>query len=171
MSPELPRIVETKRTLAGREKIFQCRLLSSCAPDSVVLLFVSDAAVRVHDLALPAGTVTFGYFWRDRPYNVYHWMTPAGATLACYVNLADATTIDADHLRWRDLTVDVLLLPGAAPVVLDEDELPADLDAATRAAVAAARDEVLASAEAIRAEVEGRSHQLWPRAFAGEGRR
>lgn len=171
MAPiELPEIIETKRTLAGRKKTFPCRLLARLPERGVVLLFVSDSAVRVHGLPLPAGTVTFGYFWPDRPYNVYHWMTPDGGTLALYVNLADDTTVEDGRLSWRDLTVDILMPPGRAPLVLDEDELPVDLDPETRARITRARDQVLAGAEALRAEVEASSHRLWPRAFATERR-
>jgi hypothetical protein len=169
----LPEIVETKETLSGARKTFACRRLALLPDGGMVLLFISDSAVRVHGLALPAGTVTFGYFWPDRPYNVYHWMTAAGTTVSLYVNLADDTRFEDDHhLSWRDLTVDILLLPGAAPAVLDEDELPPTLPPATRAHIEAARDQVLASVPALTTEIEAASTGLWPRAFgAGAERR
>src|SRR5947207_11380362 len=69
----LPPILEIKRTLAGGEKHFECARLHLDGPH-VVLLFVATAPMQVHGVALPAGTVTFGHFWRDRAYNVYHWL-------------------------------------------------------------------------------------------------
>ena len=47
--------------------------------------------------------------------------------------------IDDGRLEWRDLTVDVLATPAGRLEVLDEDELPADLDAATRARIEAGK--------------------------------
>jgi hypothetical protein len=73
--------------------------------------------------AAAAGTVSFGHFWTDRPYNVYHWMDgTTGATIGYYVNLADSTRVDGDLLEWRDLAVDILIRPDGNVTVLDEDE-------------------------------------------------
>src|SRR5262249_50676652 len=71
----LPEIVEVKRYLDGSEKRFHCRLIER-DDRSAVLLYRSDRPYEVHGLALPAGTVTFGYYWVDRPHNVYHWQRP-----------------------------------------------------------------------------------------------
>ncbi len=160
----LAEITETKTTLLGVEKIYRCRLITRAAGAAVVI-FVSDAAIRVANLTLPAGTVTFGYFWEDRPYNVYHWMAPGGATLGHYFNLADRTQIADGTLTWRDLAIDVLVRPGAPPAVLDEDEVPADLDAATQATIAAARSTIIRDADKIIGALESSSRTLWPRVF------
>jgi predicted RNA-binding protein associated with RNAse of E/G family len=159
----LPEITEVKETLAGTSKTFHCHVIDR-QPGALVVLFVSKAPVRVHDIELPAGTVTFGYFWMDRGFNVYHWMSPAGATLAFYVNLAEGTRIE-ETLHWRDLTVDILIPRSGEAVVLDEDEIPLALDSATRARIDRTRDDVLARAPALRVELEAHSDRLWPRVF------
>jgi hypothetical protein len=164
----LPTILEIKRTLGGLRKEFQCRLVER-QPGRAVVLFVSSARYQVGDLALPPGTVTLGHFWQGRAYNVYHWLTPSGATLAHYFNLAAETAIEDATIRWLDLALDVLVLPAAPARVLDEDELPADLEPATRQRVEAARREVLEQHPAVIADLEGRASQLWPRLF-GVGR-
>jgi predicted RNA-binding protein associated with RNAse of E/G family len=166
----LPAITEVKVTLAGARKTFSCQVVDRSAT-ALVVLFVSKAPVKVHDLELPAGTVTFGYFWVDRSFNVYHWMSPAGATLAFYVNLAEGTTLAGETLFWRDLTLDVLIRPGAAALVLDEDELPPDLDADTWARIDRARAEVLSRAQTLPGELEAASDAYWPRVFGLERRR
>jgi len=56
--------------------------------------------------------------------------------------------------------VDLLITPDGRCCVLDEDELPADLDPALRATIDAARDEVLATYPALLAQVERRSAEL-----------
>ena len=91
-STTLPEILELKRTLDGQEKRFACRLIEGDRHQAVVL-FISPAAMHVHGIELPAGTVTFGHFWTERLYNVYHWLGERGQTIAFYFNLADRTVI------------------------------------------------------------------------------
>ncbi len=162
----LPEIVELKRTLDGREKRYPCRLIEGDRRHAVVL-FVAPAAMQVHGVDLPAGTVTFGHFWTDRPYNVYHWLDPRGATIGFYFNLSDGTVIDVDGARldWRDLTLDVLATPAGRLEVLDEHELPVDLDPGLRARITAATQAILADPRALMSEIEARSRALYPRVF------
>src|SRR3954452_20958724 len=134
MKTDLPRVLELKRTLNGREKRFECGLIAGDAR-SAVLLFVAEHPMHVHGVDLPAGTVTFGHFWTDRLYNVYHWLDPDGQTLGFYFNISDSTVISDGWLEWRDLTLDVLATPSGRLEVLDEHELPPDLDTALRARI------------------------------------
>jgi len=161
--PELPAILEIKRTLAGREKRFDCRLLAR-ADDGrhVAVLWVSPEPMHVHGVDLPAGTVSVGHFWSDRYYNVYHWLEPAGKTLGYYFNICDETRIGAEVIEWRDLIVDVLALPGGRLDVLDEHELPAELPADVAAHIAAGKAAILSSPSAVLAEIEAASRAIWP---------
>jgi len=119
----------------------------------------------VHGIDLPAGTITFGHFWTDRLYNVYHWLGERGQTIAFYFNLADRTVIEGGRLEWRDLTLDVLATPAGRLEVLDEDELPADLDPTTRARIEEAKGAILGDPRRLMAEIEARSRALYPRVF------
>jgi Protein of unknown function (DUF402) len=161
---DLPEITEIKRTLAGVEKTFHCRLIAR-RPGEAVVLFVSHAPVRIHEVALPAGTITFGYFWEKRDYNVYHWMAPHGSTIAFYINLADQTHIESETLVWRDLALDILVPPAAEAIVLDEHELPTVLDPRTRRRIQASKEELLADAPDLRIEIEAASDRHWPTVF------
>lgn len=166
----LPPILEIKRTLDGREKRFACHLLDIDVDgdgdhERAVVLFVAETAMHVHGVDLPPGTVTFGYFWSDRPYNAYHWMNPRGETIGIYFNLSDDTRIDDHVIEWRDLTLDVLTTPGGRVEVLDEDELPADLSASDRRAIDEARAAVLNDTAALLADIEAQSRALRPLAF------
>jgi hypothetical protein len=163
--PAAPEILEIKESLSGRRKEFRCRLLAR-GPGSAVILFVSTIEYRVGDLTLPAGTITFGHFWTDRPYNVYHWLSSDGTKVAFYFNIADRTVLEPEVLRWRDLAVDILVRNGQVEV-LDEDEVPAALDPETRASLETGKREVLARAAALGAELEAAATALWPRAVGG----
>jgi hypothetical protein len=161
---DLERITEIKETLGGARKTFNCKVLARRAGELVVL-FVSTRVYSIVGLTLPVGTVTFGHFWTGRSYNVYHWMEPAGRTIAYYVNLAADTRFEGNELHWRDLVVDILALPGAAPRVLDEEELPSELDPALRTRISGVRDEVLALLPTLQAELASEADALWAQAF------
>src|ERR1700690_727257 len=103
-------ILECKRTLAGVEKRFACRVLAR-GDTHLAVLWIAPVAMPVHGIELPAGTVTFGHFWSDRNYNVYHWVRSDGSTIGYYFNISDRTSWTAERLSWRDLTVDVLATP------------------------------------------------------------
>ncbi len=157
-APELPAILELKRTLDGREKRFDCRLLALTSDrHHAAVLWVAPAAMHVHGVDLPAGTVSVGHFWTDRHYNVYHWLDAAGETLGYYFNICDQTRIDAERIEWRDLTVDVLALPGGRLDVLDEHELPAQLPVDVAAHIAAGKSAILDAPAAVMAEIEAAS--------------
>ena len=101
-------------------------------------------------------TVTIGHFWADRSYNVYHWIAEA-RTVAYYCNIVDDTTIAADHIAYTDLTVDVLVKPSGAVMVLDEDDLPDDLAPKHRLAIAKAMEAIIADPRGLIREIERES--------------
>ena len=163
----LPSVLEIKRTLDGREKRFDCHLLAGGADERrAVVLFVSRAPMHVHGVDLPPGTVTFGYFWTDRPYNAYHWRSPSGETIGVYFNLSDRTRIGDGVLEWRDLTVDILITPAGRVDVLDEDELPAELPADVYRRIDDGKAAILGGTRALLAEIEAESRALAPLAAA-----
>lgn len=152
-------VLEVKRTLSGERQEFVCRLLERREGEAV-LLYVLDRAVRVSDLELPQGTRTVAYYWEDRAYNVYHWIHPQGPTLGYYFNVAASTRIGPERVEWRDLGVDLLLVPGGPPRFLDEGELPQDLDARLWAIIWQAKEELRRSHGRLAARLEGRSRAL-----------
>ena len=160
---ELPSILEIKRTLDGREKRFDCRLLSLASDRRhVAVLWVAPAEMHVHGVGLPAGTVSVGHFWTDRHYNVYHWLDRSGQTLGYYFNICDETRITAATIEWRDLVVDVLAIPGVRLDVLDEHELPADLPPGILDHIAGGKEAILAVPGAVMTEIEELSRAVLP---------
>ena len=156
-------ILEVKRTLTGRVKTFSCSAVE-ITPRRAVIRYQSASLRRIADVDLPAGTVTFAYYWTDRPYNVYHWMFPDGQTLAYYFNLSGPAHIAGDQVVWEDLEVDVLVTPDHRIQVLDEDRLPDTLGADRRAEIAAAQARVLEDQALVVAEIERSSRALGARA-------
>jgi len=151
-----PSILEIKTTLDEKRQEFQCNLLSY-THDEAVLLFEVTRPYQIADLTIPAGSISLGYFWPDHLYNVYHWLNPAGHTLGIYCNLSDQTCLTPTEIHWRDLTVDVLITPDGRCQVLNEEELPDELDTKLYIKIAATRDELIQNHRTLLAEIETRS--------------
>lgn len=133
-----PEVEEIKRKLDGRTMRFACEGLEMKAPRAV-LRYRLPATVDLHGVVLARGTVSYGLFWEDRPYNIYHWVDAHGRALAWYFNAAAETRIGGGAVVWLDLELDVLVTPDGLVRVLDEDQVPADLAPALSGALLRSR--------------------------------
>ena len=114
----------------------------------------------LEDVHLPAGCLSLGYFSEQHHYNAYHWVDDNGASLALYFNICDDTRITPGQVAWRDLTVDVLITPDLRCRVLDEDELPDDINPDLLGLINRTRDALVAAPDALLREYERRSRAL-----------
>ncbi|HEV8469425.1 MAG TPA: DUF402 domain-containing protein [Candidatus Limnocylindria bacterium] len=148
-------ITERKTRLDGTVVEYACDVLVVEPGRRAVVRYVTDRDRHLEgtDLVLRAGTVTIGHFWTDRPYNVYHWLE-RGRTVAYYVSIAADTTIESGAIAYTDLVVDVLVRPSGAIEVLDEEELPPELDPRYRLAIAKALETCVTEAKRLAAEIE-----------------
>ena len=147
-------VLERKIRLDGTTEDFRCEPLALEPGRRAVLRYLLDRDWHVADvLVVPRGAVTVSHYWTDRPYNVYHWLVD-GRTLACYCNVVAATTIAPDLVTYEDLTVDVLIAPDGTATVLDEDELPPDLDPRHRRTIAQALEAIMSSPRRLLREIE-----------------
>lgn len=152
-------IREVKETLDGKTHTFECQYISG-SPTEIAVLFEHSSAGQVEDVLLPPGTLSFGYFWADRKYNAYHWVDPSGSTLGVYFNICDSTSIETTEVRWRDLMVDVLLTPDGRCRVLDEHELPDDIDPFLLTMIHQVRDDIVHQRKHLLSDVEARTKTL-----------
>jgi predicted RNA-binding protein associated with RNAse of E/G family len=142
------RILERKQRLTGQESLYRCELID-LAPSGGILRHVLEKAVPVDILRLEAGTITYGFYWIDRMYNLYWWLNPGNRTIAYYYNIADSTRLNRREFSWRDLAIDILILPEGRPKVLDADELPEDIDEGLLRRIRSAVKEVVDGHSAI----------------------
>ena len=151
-------VIERKTKLDGSSVEFACAGVAIVPGRSAVLRYTVDRDRMIAGgiITVPAGTVTLGHFWADRPYNVYHWLVD-GRTLAYYVNVSATPQISADSVEWLDLAVDILVRPDASFLVLDEDEVPPDIDPAYRRTIARALEAVVTSPQGFAREIESAS--------------
>ena len=134
-------ITEVKTTLAGKRHEFECELLQA-SPGEAVVVYRMPRDILLEDVFLPKDTISVGYFWQQKAFNAYHWIDDQQDTLALYFNICDSTKISGKLIEWRDLVVDVLMTADGRCRVLDEDELPDDLDAELQLYIEKTRDEL-----------------------------
>ena len=148
-------ITERKTRLDGSVVEYACEPLVVEDGRRAVVRYVTEQErpIEGSDLVLRAGTVTFGHFWTDRPYNVYHWLD-GGKTVALYVSIATDTTIEPAAIAYRDLVVDVLIRPSGVIEILDEDELPDSIEPRYRLAIAKALETCITEGRRLSAEIE-----------------
>ena len=145
--------IEMKQTLSGAMQQFTCELVALEDTYGILRYHIAKRAAAGEIVLLP-GTVTYAVYWIERPYNVYWWRNPQGKTLAFYCNIADSTRLSADEFHWRDLTLDVLILPGGEITILDQEQLPADLPGSLRNYIDCAKQHVVQNARRITEEVQ-----------------
>ena len=134
-------ITEVKTTLAGKRHEFECELLQA-SPGEAVVIYRMPRDILLEDVFLPKDTISVGYFWQQKAFNAYHWINDQQDTLALYFNICDNTRISDKLIEWRDLVVDVLITPDGQCRVLDEDELPDNLDTDLQFYIEKTRDEL-----------------------------
>ena len=147
--------VEVKRTLDGKIIEYPCKsLLYEAGARAVILCEITEPEPVVGGrLTLAPGTRSYGYFWLDRPYVPYHWLV-GGETLCHYVNLGRVESLSEERIVWDDYAVDVLIWPDGRVEVVDEEEVPDDVDESIRAFIAEAKKRVLDELDEIVAFVE-----------------
>ena len=116
---------EVKRLLAGGEVIYECELIH-VEEDFGILKYVFDKEVKIEDIIIYPETISYGFYWMDRPYNLYMWFNES--IIGYYFNIADSLYLSRQKFVWRDLIVDVLVLPNGFVKVLDEEEIPLSID-------------------------------------------
>ncbi len=125
-------VLERKVRLDGSVEEWTCELVVLAPGRYAAVRYVLPEERRLggSELVLPAGTVTIGHFWADRAYTAYHWLS-CERTLGVYCSVAELLQVEPEGIVYLDLAVDVLVLPGGEVSVLDEHELPSDLERET----------------------------------------
>lgn len=161
---EKQRVREVKEVLVGSPKIFDCEAIS-LSKEAAVVIYRLPRAVNLAGVQMPEGAISFGYFWVDRHFNVYHFVTEGAGqrakTLGFYFNLSDSTRIEDKQIHWRDLILDLLVTPDGRRQLLDEEEIPPDLSPELSQLIEQARREVLSCYEKTIVELERSSQRYW----------
>ena len=115
-------VTEVKRHLDGRVERFDCRLIARW-PHLAVLRFDHRAELRAGGFLFPAGSRSYGFFWRRRPYQLYRMVGPDGRLIAHRFDVVEGVRLDEDEVSYTDLLLDLWVDPQGGPRAEDEDEV------------------------------------------------
>lgn len=145
-------VSEIKHLLNGGKRVYKCELIYKDRA-SGILKYVLERQYEVSGLILPAKSVTYAFYWSARPYTLYRWYYNE-KNIGNYFNIADRIELKDAEFSWRDLVVDILIQSEQEPVILDEHELPADIQASLLEYIHSATNFVLKSYKDILAETD-----------------
>ncbi|HAR45034.1 MAG: hypothetical protein A2X56_04315 [Nitrospirae bacterium GWC2_57_13] len=145
--------LETKRTLSGNTERYQCELVS-LQDGFGILRYVTDQHYDIAGFRLSPGDETLALYWANAPYTLYIWHRKTQGDRAYYFNIADSVVLTPREFTWRDLAVDILITPKNEPIILDEHELPADLDRGLADHITRSKEHILANYQDLIKEAE-----------------
>ena len=121
------KIIEEKKHYDGHIDRVECLLLKESTQE-IILLYKISKKYNTRHFSLPLGTFTIAYYYFDRPYNLYHWISPQGESLGYYINIVKDVYLQKNTLYYSDLIVDISIENDLSHSVLDLDELPCPLE-------------------------------------------
>ena len=113
------------------------------------------------ELTIPIGSYTIAYYWKERPYNLYIWRDNEGNYLGSYFNIVRNTYMADKLLSFEDMIIDILVLPGGAHFILDEEELPVPLEQFESGSVKRALNSLLDSMDILLSQIIEESGKLY----------
>lgn len=115
-------VTEVKRHLDGRIERFDCRLVLR-RPHLAVLRFDHKEERQADGFVFPAGSRSFGFFWRRRPYLLYRIVGPNDDLIAYRFDVVEDVRLDEGEVSYADLLLDLWVDPGGRARAEDEDEV------------------------------------------------
>lgn len=112
-------ILEVKRSLLGHEQVFSCQAIS-LTKDSAIISFKSPQ-MPLWDL--PKDTITLAFFWRDRNYNLYRFISPDGKPIGYRFDVITDVRISDNRIEYLDLLLDLRVDRQGFPLFEDEDQV------------------------------------------------
>tara|TARA_B100001123_G_scaffold422145_1_gene530657 strand:+ start:1501 stop:2031 length:531 start_codon:yes stop_codon:yes gene_type:complete len=123
--------VEIKRKPDGSERRYRC-VLEYASSSLVVVSYVmrQGGSVFGTPIDIPPGSVSYGYFWRFRPYTVYR-MRESDRIVAHRFDAVAGVRLRPGEVSYRDLALDWWLTPEGDLIEEDRDEFEAFRDKGT----------------------------------------
>ena len=135
------RITEVKRNIDGREVRFDLQLVQR-RPYVVVARYVHPRTFERDGFTFERGSVSYGFFWRRRPYVMYRILDASGSFAANRFDVVEDVRLTEQTVSYTDLLLDAWATPDGPLRFEDEDEVedaiqagqlsPAQLERITR---------------------------------------
>ena len=123
---------ERKRKADGTVLDYETELVHRDGQVVIVRFHVTKGAGPPRlPIEVPAGSVSYGYFWPRRPFSMYRWLAPDGKLLAHRFDAVTDVRVSPDGVEYRDLLLDWWAFPDGTLVEEDREELEEALAAGT----------------------------------------
>ncbi len=121
-----PPVIERKLKPGGEVREYSCTLLH-LDPGMAVVRFIMSrgGAIPGIPVHVPPGSVSDGYFWKRRPYNVYRMRHKDGSVIAHRFDAVTDVNLSTEMVAYRDLVLDWWVTPEGAIIEEDRAELEA----------------------------------------------
>jgi hypothetical protein len=119
-------ITERKQKPDGSWREYACELLH-LEPGLAVVEFRMERGGVIFDtpIVVPPGSVSHGWFWARKPYNLYRMRRPDGTLLAHRFDAVADVRLSAATVEYRDLVLDWWVTADGTLIEEDRDELDA----------------------------------------------
>ena len=123
-SGKLAAVGEVKHKPDGATERVDCHPLVM-AEGHAILLHQLTRTWKLGKTVIGPPLITFGFYPKGTPYNIYAWFDERDSLKAAYFNVVsrDGFWVHDSELHYDDRVLDLLCLPGEPVQVLDEDEL------------------------------------------------
>jgi predicted RNA-binding protein associated with RNAse of E/G family len=121
-----PAILERKIKPDGTVREYPCRLVHM-EPGFAVIRYTIQHGGSIFGtpIEVPPDTISFGYFWKRRPYSIYRMKGPAGQIIAHRFDASTVVAIEPAAITYRDLVLDWWITPDGTIIEEDLDEFEA----------------------------------------------
>ncbi len=128
-------IIERKVKADGSTREYACTLLCR-RPGLVVVEFLMarGGAIYGTPIEVPPGSVSHGFFWDRRPYNLYRMRNPAGAIIAHRFDAVADVQFGDGLVAYRDLILDWWVTADDRLIEEDREEYDAAITAGAMSA-------------------------------------
>ncbi len=116
------RFTEVKRHLDGRVERHSLRLVLR-RPHLVVAFYEFARGLRTDGFTFPRGSVTYGFFWKRRPYVMYRMLDPQGRLVANRFDVVEDVHLGEREVSYRDLLLDIWIDASGMIQIADEDDV------------------------------------------------
>ena len=132
----LPYDVTVVKVSHSGERLFSYSGQVVYADDRVVVArcpWPLEKTVEVGPVGFGPGDISVEFYYLDQWFNVFAVHDARGVLKAWYANVTAPVEVADGEIRWRDMALDVLVLPDGTQSLLDRDEFESlALDEGTR---------------------------------------
>jgi len=157
-------ITERKIRYDSKFVDYKCWLLRDQNQSRVLFHIIKESFTmqfNQFNITIPVGSYRIAYYWKNRPYNLYFWRDKKGKYLASYFNIVKNTKFEERMVSFEDLIIDVLALPNGEYFILDENELPKELERFENGTVKSALETLLKSINDVLSQTIAESESIY----------